>query len=207
MKLVWCYLSDEVNHAGIWEVDIASLEFFLGIKTSEEEILENFNRKIIPIKKHKWFIPKFLEFQYKGKMSYNNNCHRSAIEILKKHNLYDYVKDKGLILNETGVTEEETEKDKVIDKEIEERFNVFWNEYPRKQSKKYAFQIFKRINPSDELCSEIVASISVFQTSGQWADRNFIPLPSTFLNQERWKDEDFNLKIIKKAYEGMEWKT
>ena len=110
MKLVWCYLTDAVDHAGIWDVDIESLEFHLGIKVTAKEILEAFHRKIIPVRGgHQWFIPKFLEFQYKGKMTHKNNCHRSAMEKLKRYGLYEYIQDKGLVQDQSGVIETETE--------------------------------------------------------------------------------------------------
>ena len=85
-KLFWFYLLDNCDHAGIYDADIESASFHIGIEYKAEEILEIFNRKIVPFKKDKWFIPKFVEYQY-GELNENNRAHLSVINILNKYNL------------------------------------------------------------------------------------------------------------------------
>jgi hypothetical protein len=87
-KLFWFYLLDNCDHAGIYDADIESASFHIGLDYSEEEILQTFDRKIKIIKKDKWFIPKFVEYQY-GELNENNRAHLSVIKILKKYNLLD----------------------------------------------------------------------------------------------------------------------
>ena len=86
MKLFWLYLLDNCNHAGIYEVDIETASHFIGSKIKELDILRNFKSKIIPIDEDKWFIPKFIEFQY-GELNENVNAHKSVIKILNKYDL------------------------------------------------------------------------------------------------------------------------
>jgi hypothetical protein len=71
-----------------------------------------------------------------------------------------------------------------------ERFAEFWNLYPRKQGDKpKAARIWAKKN-LDAIAAEIIAHITERITSDpQWSDRTFIPLPTTFLNGERWNDE------------------
>ncbi|QDP47870.1 MAG: hypothetical protein Unbinned400contig1004_39 [Prokaryotic dsDNA virus sp.] len=205
MKLVWCYLTDVVDHAGLWDVDIESLEFHLGIEVTAEEILSVFNRKVIPIKNgEKWFLPKFLEFQYKGKLSRRNNCHKSALEKIERYGLYDIIQNKGLVQDDLGAIEIETEVE--VDIEVERRFNLFWQTYPRKQSRKQAYKVFLKINPDDELLEKMVTSVEMWSVSEQWQDKKYIPMPTTFLNQERWNDEVEQGENILDKYKGMEWK-
>jgi len=86
MKLFWFYLLDNCDHAGIWEVDIDLASFQVGVKLDEARILKVFNRKIVPFKDGKWFVPKFIEYQY-GELNENVNAHKSVIKILKKYGL------------------------------------------------------------------------------------------------------------------------
>ena len=86
MKLFWFYLLDNCDHAGMWEVDIDLASFQVGVKLDEARILKVFNRKIVPFKDGKWFVPKFIEYQY-GELNENVNAHKSVIKILKKYGL------------------------------------------------------------------------------------------------------------------------
>jgi len=87
MKLFWFYLLDNCDHAGIWEVDIELAAFQIGIELDESEILNTFNRKIVPFKPGKWFVPKFIVYQY-GELNESNRAHLSVIKILTKYKLY-----------------------------------------------------------------------------------------------------------------------
>ena len=86
MKLFWVYLLTDCDHAGVWDVDVDRAAFQLNLKITEERILNTFNRKIVPFKRDKWFIPKFIEYQY-GELNPNNRAHLSVIKILTKYDL------------------------------------------------------------------------------------------------------------------------
>lgn len=70
-------------------------------------------------------------------------------------------------------------------------FGLFWTEYPRKISKKSAESAWKRINPQNGTVEKIISALKEQKKTEQWQKNNgqFIPHPSTWLNQERWKDE------------------
>lgn len=72
------------------------------------------------------------------------------------------------------------------------QFEHLWNAYPNKKSKKKAMDIWAKINPSDKLFEKIMAGLERAKQSKQWLkdDGQFIPHPTTWLNQERWNDED-----------------
>ena len=107
-KLFWIYLVDECNHAGIWEVDFELANFVMGVEISEENALKIYDGRI---KKtgDKWFLPKFIEFQY-GVLNPENRAHLSVINILKKEGLY-----KGLIRPLQG--RKDMDKVKELDKD------------------------------------------------------------------------------------------
>lgn len=77
-------------------------------------------------------------------------------------------------------------------KHIEELFDKFWEVYPKKIGKKCAYNSFKKIKNLDEEFDKIIQVIEDLKQSRNWQKNNgqFIPYPTTFLNQERWKDEE-----------------
>lgn len=70
-------------------------------------------------------------------------------------------------------------------------FNTFWEAYPKKTKKAVALKAFQKLKPSDQLLKTIMDSLEKFKRTDQWQknDGQFIPDPSTWLNQHRWEDE------------------
>jgi hypothetical protein len=86
-KLVWLYLLDNCDHAGLWKKNIRLLRILTNTNLVEEEIKSFLNDRIIQIE-DKWFIPKFITFQYGD--NFQNSRQKSvqsAIELLRKYNL------------------------------------------------------------------------------------------------------------------------
>ena len=67
-------------------------------------------------------------------------------------------------------------------------FNEFWEIYPHKVGKKKALQEWNKINHDDGLLIRILESLEKQKKSKQWDNKQFIPHPATWLNQERWDD-------------------
>lgn len=70
-------------------------------------------------------------------------------------------------------------------------FDRFWDAYPRKVAKKVAQQAWLKLKIKEDLFVEIMNAIEKQKKSKQWKKDGgeFIPHPSTWLNQERWTDE------------------
>lgn len=72
-----------------------------------------------------------------------------------------------------------------------EGFERFWSGYPRKVGKDAAWRSWlkRRLEAST---SAIVDSVNIHRTWPEWQRENgkYIPHPSTFLNEGRWKDEE-----------------
>jgi len=88
MKLLWCYMLDNCDSAGVWDTDLELFEMFTGEVVSIEEFNEIFKNRIQPVGTDKVWIKKFVAFQY-GKLSSECKPHKSIIDILKKHTLYE----------------------------------------------------------------------------------------------------------------------
>lgn len=69
-------------------------------------------------------------------------------------------------------------------------FQTFWEAYPRKCNKARAVRAFRRKVKYEEL-PKIMACLEAQKRTEQWRKDggSFIPHPSTWLNDERWKDE------------------
>ena len=68
-------------------------------------------------------------------------------------------------------------------------FDRFWSAYPRHTDKERARKAFIKLAPNDELLQTILDAIAKQRASRQWSDPQYIPHPSTWLNQKRWEDE------------------
>lgn len=73
----------------------------------------------------------------------------------------------------------------------ENKFNEFYSLYPKKVKKQQVKKWFEKVKPSNELFSSIMDSLEQFRASADWQKDGgqFIPHPSTWLNQSRWEDE------------------
>lgn len=99
--------------------------------------------------------------------------------------------------------EKEKEKEKEIDKKIEvmdiweKQFEDFYKQYPRKVKKQDVKKWFNKNKPSKELFNKIIDGLNEFKKSKDWTKDNgqYIPHPTTWLNQKRWEDEN----IIQKS--------
>lgn len=69
-------------------------------------------------------------------------------------------------------------------------FEQWWSEYPpgRKQGKKKAEQIFEKLDDKKKSAA-FLGLVRHRDTNPQWRDPKYVPMPTTFLNQERWNDE------------------
>ena len=72
-----------------------------------------------------------------------------------------------------------------------EKFETFYKAYPRKVGKSYTEKWFTKNKPNDELFDLIMRKLEMFKKSPDWFKDNgqFIPYPTTWLNQKRWEDE------------------
>lgn len=73
---------------------------------------------------------------------------------------------------------------------VEEYFDTFWREYPRKVGKGDARKKFAKALTKTSF-DNIMAALQRVKASAQWKkdDGQFVPYPATWLNQERWDDE------------------
>lgn len=82
----------------------------------------------------------------------------------------------------------EIDIEKEKDKKIKTSFDLFWEAYPRKVGKQAAAKAFAKVKvPVDKL----IAAVEAQKRSKDWQKDGgqYIPHPTTWLNQGRWEDE------------------
>jgi hypothetical protein len=191
-KLLWLYILDECDHAGIWhvELDVASLR--IGHELDEKKTLEAFNGHIVVFDKgHKWFIPDFIDFQY-GVLNPENRAHNSVLELLEKYKL------KGHLRGLQGRKDKEEDKEQDMDmvKEESEIFEIFRISYPgTKRGHDAEFENLKKKHKDWKKIIPLLSDSLNYQKSAREIKRlsgGFIPEwknLQTWINQKCWEEE------------------
>ncbi|RPJ55934.1 MAG: hypothetical protein EHM12_11240 [Dehalococcoidia bacterium] len=99
--------------------------------------------------------------------------------------------------NINGIDNEDEDKQKIC-----EHFIKWYSEYPNKTGKGAALKSWNKIKNKKEISEKILESLKWQKESEQWKKDNgqYIPNPSTYINQQRWMDEP---KTIKNYPNGM----
>jgi len=111
----------------------------------------------------------------------------SIITLLKYSHYQGVLKKK-----QEPIVQQEDVASTIVDRPLDTvDFDIFWGEFPRKQSKSTARSAWKRLRPSKPTLSLIMKGLQEWKLSSQWAkDKGqVIPYASTWLNQRRWEDE------------------
>lgn len=162
-KLLWLYIINDCNHAGIYEVELDVAILRIGCpEINSEDAINFFGDKIVVLDGGtKWFIPSFISFQY-GQLAENNRAHTGAISILKKYGLLDEnlkIKEapcKPLAAPQNGAMDMVKDKEQEMDKEKEKgklelrkwtldypfdsmEFLKLWNQWKEYKSKEFKF--------------------------------------------------------------------
>lgn len=87
--------------------------------------------------------------------------------------------------------------------EIDERFDRFWDEYPRHEKKKDARKAFGALNVTDELLEQMLDAVRRQKASKQWQDAQYIPQPTTWLHGRRWEDEPTKVQKPQGRLDGL----
>ena len=70
-----------------------------------------------------------------------------------------------------------------------ERFEKFWEFYPRGEKRQAAIRAWDRLRPSDETIDLMAKALKRQKQTEDWKNGIGIPYASTWLNQARWTDE------------------
>jgi hypothetical protein len=85
LKMLFIFMCDDCNHAGIWKENFAIFEFLFNQKVDDSDI-DGFGGKVIRINQETYYIKGFVKFQY-GTLYENNSAHLGVIKQLIAYNL------------------------------------------------------------------------------------------------------------------------
>jgi len=85
-KLLWDWILCSCDHAGIITIDLEFVEMVLKEKFSDGDLDQYFKDRVLRLKEFKYFIPKFIDFQY-GKLNPESRVHASVVERLEKEGI------------------------------------------------------------------------------------------------------------------------
>ena len=106
------------SHMGIWKKDFEMATFCIGAGEYEEkECIKVLDNRIIVIDSEKWFIPKYITFQYGNIASSDSRLLKSVYIYLKEHKLIRHLNR----VSTQCVRSDNTPKDKDKDKDKDKR--------------------------------------------------------------------------------------
>ena len=154
----------------------------------------------------------FSDDGYREPMAENAENDATPVEESEWYSVAEEVASAETIQKETPVQGTAVEKATADDTETakkkwcEEKFDLFWAAYPRKQDKKRGKSAFLRIDGlTEELFSNIMAALEKRKSSYDWIKDGgkFIPLPTSWINGRRWED----VLTVEKTGQGTKYKT
>lgn len=85
-KLLWFYILDDCDHAGMWEVDFEVASLRIGEKVGYDDSFIALGSQFEVVGKNRWWIRDFISFQY-GNLTPKNKMYEPVMAILKKYNI------------------------------------------------------------------------------------------------------------------------
>jgi hypothetical protein len=193
-KLLWGYITDNCDFAGICDYSEKIFSMFLDFNASREKMNELLGNKIIWLSDDKFYIPSFNDFQY-GELNPLNRVHKSVLDKLNKLGAI-----KPLISPLKGAKDKDKDKDKNKDKDKDLIvFDTFRKKYPgTKRGNETEFKNFQKHKDYKEVLSLLEKSIDIQieerrkLTLQKQSNKNiFIPQwknLQTWINKRSWEE-------------------
>jgi hypothetical protein len=136
-KLAWLYLLDDCDNAGIWLKSLKRLNSNCNSNFTEDDLYDILKNRVVIISTERWFIPKFLTFQYgvdwinsKNKAVISAKTKLEALNLIKDNTLsipYLYSTDRAKDKEQDKVQVKDKIKDKYKDKVKEYSKDMYFN--------------------------------------------------------------------------------
>lgn len=214
IKLLWQYLCDNCDNAGIWDMNFPLASLQIGTKVNEQDLSE-LGAKVVHVGDNKIFVRGFVEFQYNisedNPLNPDNKAHLSVIRTLQKYGIESPLEGPCLGLTSPskslpgvgvrvgiGLGEEkggvgENNPDAAPPKITRAQIESVYKKYPRKLGKTEGIKKLMReiATPEDleSLSKAIDRFISHHKSAG--TEPKYLPFFSTFVTSWKdWLDED-----------------
>lgn len=200
-KLLWLYILDRCDMAGVWKVNDKVARIHCGDDLDlivAKDILKD--RIEIMDGGSKWFIKKFIQFQY-GILS-NSPVHQSVRKALTDHGLDSVGLGYAYSSHRVGPTLKAKAEVKAKAETKAEGFDEFWILYPRKVGKAQAEKAYMKALKT-MTSTQLIAGVTTYNALVKAAgtEPQFILHASTWLNGKRWEDKES--PSVQKTNEGV----
>jgi len=124
-KLAWFWIVDNCDHAGVIEANPRLMAFMIGEPIDGDEFIRAMQGRVIKPRAGKWFIPKFIEFQYGESLNMKNSAHKGVVKKLREADIEcpvpvidaeNEAPSKPLQSPSVGAQDKDKDKDKDTDK-------------------------------------------------------------------------------------------
>ena len=188
-KIVWKYLCDKADEAGIWKTNFKLGDFQIGQKIKWEEANKYLNKGKIRIdfNKDAWVIKDFIVFQYGDKIFTSEHGFHKKIRRMIAEYPQNTLSDR---VSNTLQEEEEVMvevKEKVIKGVVGGfDFELLWSKYPQKLGKTDALRHFKVTVKTQEDYDSLIKALNNYLDHCKNIEPKYIKHGSSWFNQ--WKD-------------------
>lgn len=212
MKATWEFLCRACDIAGLWEIDLDYLEFFLGEAVTMDEILESFGDRVEILCDEKLYLTRFVEFQQNVEieaLNPANNAHRGILKKLERNNLVaptepqaspksgaskPQARGPGKSNSKSkGKSNSNSKSEKNFD------FEPLYKKYPKKVGKSKGLEKAERQIKTQEEFDQLSQAIDKFKKhhEAEQTEPKFVPYFSTFMSTWRdWLDDDTGRSTI-----------
>ncbi len=146
-KLLWNFICDHCDNAGVWKIDFEVAAFFIGAPVEPVKSLEYYGHRIHVLSPAHWLISQFVDFQF-GLLSSESPLHRSVLKLIEKYRVsLPYPKPRPRLQVKEKVKDVKTLTSGRDAREGDDlpadAFETIWLRYPRRIGKKAAERHFK----------------------------------------------------------------
>ena len=206
-KLLWQWLLDSCDHAGIVTPDLELAEFQIGANI-DAETLSELGERVIELGEGKYFVPRFIEFQY-GQVSRDCRAHNPVFTSLEKHAHILQKKGYPYPLDRVQDKDKDIDKDKDKDKtpakpaepSADDLLEKFWNAYPQKgreraRSRANVKKAWDKVRASERPSESILMrSLADWKKSEHWAE-GYVCGAHLFIRDRMWEDAPKPARVI-----------
>lgn len=181
-KLLWLYMLDKCDHAGFFKPTLKLANFCIDFDFKKEDIFKWFGNRI-EVVGDKWFLTKYIKFQY-GYLTSINNMYKPVIKLLEENGkglISPFVAPYKGVRREKGIGK----GNKKGKGNIVSDFEQLWSAYPSKVGKKEAERHFNASVKTDKDMQDIKKALQNYLRSER-VHKGYVQNGSTWFNN--WRD-------------------
>lgn len=200
-KVLWQFICDDCDHAGIWIADFDLVTFQVGFRVDEALLTRLLGTKIVRLDQDKYFVPSFFEFQYADAKD-GFKAKQSAVKRLKSLGLTEPDSDSLRDLTNSYLTVPDVSVDcHIISKGTSKSksntgsaegaataadYEAVYQQYPKKVGKSDGLDKLKKRCPLKSELDEFERAMHAYVAKCK-ANETFFKQFDTFVNS-KWRD-------------------